>query len=208
MGLLSFEHSRAAYRADFLAYGTAISTLTPTLLWASPPGHAITLIAAALLGLLCWPALEYGLHRYVLHGVPPFKHWHALHHARPTARLGSPTVLSASLIVALVFIPAWALSNAWTACALALGVATGYLAYGLTHHATHHSRSRSAWLARRKHWHALHHFHAGQQVCFGVTSSLWDQILGSTPPGSPRRRYAARTDAAPSQAPAAQRGAD
>lgn len=75
MGLLSLEHSKAAYRADLALHGAAVA------------------------GLAGWTAIEYAMHRFVLHGMPPFRAWHALHHARPSARIGAPTLLSGSLIV-------------------------------------------------------------------------------------------------------------
>ena len=88
-------------------------------------------------------------------------------------------MLSASLIFVLVFLPAWLLGNTWSASALTLGVLTGYLAYAVTHHATHHWRGNSAWLKRRKHWHAQHHHRTGQPGCYGVTSGFWDHVFRS-----------------------------
>jgi cyclopropane-fatty-acyl-phospholipid synthase len=58
-------------------------------------------------------------------------------------------------------------------------VLAGYLAYTVTHHATHHWRGESAWLLRRKQWHAQHHHRSAQPGFFGVTSGFWDGIFGS-----------------------------
>ena len=96
------------------------------------------------------------------------------------ALIYTPTLLSASLIVGLVFLPALLLGGVWVACALTLGMLTGYLGYTLAHHATHHWRSDNRWLKNRKRWHALHH-HAGAAACYGVTTSLWDHVFGSVP---------------------------
>jgi cyclopropane-fatty-acyl-phospholipid synthase len=180
MGIFSLEHSFAAYVADFAAYGVAIAGLALGLLVAGPPEQAWLLVACAVLGLGSWSGVEYLLHRYVLHGVQPFCHWHAQHHARPMALIGSPTLLSASLFALLVFLPTWALGNVWVATALTLGMMAGYLAFGLTHHAMHHSRSRNPWLARRKLWHALHHHRPAEHAsCYGVTSNFWDHVFGT-----------------------------
>jgi sterol desaturase/sphingolipid hydroxylase (fatty acid hydroxylase superfamily) len=126
-----------------------------------------------------WSAIEYVLHRFVLHGLQPFRGWHEAHHDRPTALICAPTILSATLIFGLVFVPAWLIGELWRARALTLGVAAGYLADAITHHATHHWRGRSAWLQRRKRWHALHHHDKESHRCDGVTSTVWDDVFAS-----------------------------
>lgn len=192
MGLFSLEHGRAAYKADFVVYGMAIVALALSLLIAERRGHWPLLLACTAGGLLSWSGIEYLLHRFVLHGLPPFSRWHAEHHARPTALIGMPTLASAALIALLVFLPMWALASLRVAGAFTLGVMTGYLAFGLTHHATHHGPHRNAWLARRQRWHALHHRSANPEGHFGVTSEVWDHVLGSATGTSTRRARPAR----------------
>ena len=179
MGLFALEHSKGAYRADFALYGVAVLLLGAFLLADGPREQQLQLAAFAMLGLAGWTAIEYGLHRFVLHGLQPFRRWHEAHHQRPTALICAPTILSATLISTLVFLPAWLSAGLWRACALTLGVLTGYLAYAITHHATHHWRADSAWLRRRKRWHALHHHATLQPACFGVTQGFWDHVFGS-----------------------------
>lgn len=181
MGLFKLEHSRFVYWTDFLFYGAAVLGLTAFLSvelhWIGWP------VAAAwmLVGLLGWTIAEYGLHRFILHGLQPFRGWHEAHHQRPFALICTPTILSASLIVGLVLLPAWWLGGWWRACAGTLGFLIGYFAYALTHHAAHHWRADSEWLQRRKRCHALHH-HASGDGHFGVTSSAWDLVFGSAGP--------------------------
>jgi len=177
LSLLSLEHGKFAYRADFALYGLAVVTLAALLVAEAPQARAGALLAWALGGLGGWSLIEYVFHRFLLHGVSPFREWHAAHHARPTARIASPTIFSASLILVLVALPAWTLAGRWPACALTLGVTAGYYGYAVTHHATHHWRARSAWLARRKRWHALHHHDTAHPRCFGVTNSVWDRVF-------------------------------
>ena len=187
MGLFSLEHSARAYRADFVLYGAAVVVLAAFLVVGGPHVQRLELAGFALMGLASWTAIEYALHRFVLHGLQPFQGWHAEHHQRPTALICAPTILSATLIATLVFLPALVLGNLWRACALTLGVLAGYLAYAVTHHATHHWRSDNAWLRRRKLAHALHH-RTGQSSCFGVTSTFWDHVFRSTHrPAAPLR---------------------
>ncbi len=188
MGLFTLEHSKSAYRADFVLYGAAVLFLAAYVLLEGPRAQWPQIGAFVLAGLAGWSLIEYLLHRFVLHGMQPFQGWHAEHHQRPTALICAPTILSATLIVVLVFLPALLMANLWRACALTLGVLAGYLAYAITHHATHHWRADNAWLRQRKRWHALHH-HARGPLCFGVTSRLWDHVFGSAP--QPLRPHAA-----------------
>jgi sterol desaturase/sphingolipid hydroxylase (fatty acid hydroxylase superfamily) len=187
VGPFALEHSKAAYRADYVVYALAVTALAVFLLIEGPHPRRLEIFALTLAGLGTWTLVEYALHRFLLHGVPPFREWHAQHHQRPTALIGSPTIISATLFATLVFLPALLLGDLWRACALTLGMSGGYFAYAVTHHATHHWRADSAWLQRRKRWHALHH-HVGHAACYGVTSGFWDHIFGST------HRAAARVD--------------
>lgn len=187
MGLLTLEHGKFAYRADFALYALAVPALTVFLLWTAPSSHWLSASLWVLAGLGGWTLIEYALHRFVLHGLRPFRTWHEAHHERPMALICAPTLFSAALIVVLVFLPAWAIGDVLRACSLTLGVLAGYLAYAITHHAAHHWRVGGSWLIRRKRWHALHH-HAGGAGCYGVTSPLWDHLFGSAPraSGDPR----------------------
>lgn len=185
MAVFSFEHGRIAYRADFLLYGAAVSMLSLLLVAASPPGHGAAELGLMLAGLLGWTAVEYGLHRFVLHGLPPFRRWHLLHHQRPAALICTPTLLSASLVAGLVFLPAALLGDRWLAAALTLGLLIGYLGYAVTHHAIHHARGGGGWLRRRRRWHALHHRRGGRPRCYGVTSGFWDRVFGTVQPSGP-----------------------
>jgi sterol desaturase/sphingolipid hydroxylase (fatty acid hydroxylase superfamily) len=185
MPLFTLEHSKAAYRADFVLYGAAVVCLSAYVVVVSPQDHQWQLFAIALLGIAAWTFIEYALHRFVLHGLQPFKRWHAAHHERPSALICTPTILSATLICLLVFLPALLLGGSWRACALTIGLLIGYLVYTITHHATHHWRASSALLQRRKRWHAQHH-RSGQSGHYGVTSAFWDHVFGSTSTPTPR----------------------
>lgn len=179
MSLFSLEHGKLAYWSDFAFYGVAVSLLSGWVVLGSPRGHGVETAALVLLGLAGWTLLEYLIHRFVLHGIAPFSVWHERHHLRPTALVSAPTVLSATLLALLVFLPALALGALWASSALFLGVLSGYLAYAVVHHATHHWRAGSAWSRRRKLWHALHHRHAADGCCYGVTSGLWDHVFAT-----------------------------
>lgn len=187
MSLLAFEHSKAAYRADLFFYGAVVAGLATALAIGGPAGQGASLVLLGAGGLAAWTLIEYLLHRFVLHGLRPFSRWHAEHHQRPAALIASPTVFSAGLLMALVFLPAWCVLGAWQGSAVSCGVVAGYLAYTVTHHATHHWNLDNAWLKRRKRAHALHH-HLGRPVGFGVTSEFWDRVFGSAPRAVGARR--------------------
>lgn len=180
MGMLSLTHSSLAYRADFAVYGSAVALLAGSLIAFVPLSLGWQTAGLAAAGLLGWTVIEYALHRFVLHGLQPFKSWHAEHHTRPTALICSPTLFSAGLILGLFFLPALLMVHLRAATALTLGLLTGYLAYSVIHHATHHWHAESAWLKRRKRWHALHHAQAVKPGYFGVTSGFWDGVFGTS----------------------------
>ena len=139
----------------------------------------LKLLGLSLVGLTAWTLIEYLMHRLVLHGVRPFCLWHAQHHERPRALTCTPTLVSATLLLCLVYLPARQLLGSWAGAAWAFGVLTGYLIYTLTHHAIHHGHARYGWLLQQKRWHAIHHH--GQPLCYGVTSTFGDRVFGSAP---------------------------
>jgi sterol desaturase/sphingolipid hydroxylase (fatty acid hydroxylase superfamily) len=177
MGLVTLEHSKTAYVADFVIYGVAV--VAATVLLTLKGSHPLHLIFLALAGMLSWTLIEYCIHRFLFHTVQPFKGWHADHHNRPSALLGAPPLASGGLMALLIFLPALLLSNLWYATAFTTGVALGYLLYGLTHHGMHHWRSEWSWWKQRKVWHALHHHRAADAGHYGLTTSFWDRVFGT-----------------------------
>lgn len=163
------------YRADFFVYPALIVACATVTLWHAPQRAVEASIAAGGVGLITWTALEYALHRWLLHRVPPFSRLHALHHAHPAVMIGTPTWLSAPLFLAL-----WAALAAESphavAGGLSAGLMLGYLAYTALHDALHHRQARpGSWLHRAKLRHARHH-RAGARTNFGVSTGLWDRI--------------------------------
>lgn len=177
--LFALENSKAAYVADLLLYGAAVVALAIFLFATGAEDQRLGRFVLALAGLGSWTLIEYVLHRFVLHGIKPFCLWHAEHHRRPKALIYTPTIVTASINAALIFLPAFlVLGNLREASAFTLGILTGFLAFGVIHHAVHHWRLGHAWLKRLKHWHALHH-HTKQGSYYGVTSIFWDRVFGT-----------------------------
>jgi hypothetical protein len=105
MRAFTLEQSQFAYRIDFVLYGIATLALTGLILGAGPRDQWLTNAAYALVALSGWTLVEYVVHRFLLHGVEPFKTWHAAHHQRPTALIFAPTLISGVLIATLLFLP-------------------------------------------------------------------------------------------------------
>lgn len=168
--------SKWSYRADFVVYPMLIGTTAlDSLAGAGRPPYLAGLVAAGA-GLCAWSVIEYGMHRWVLHRVQPFKRMHEAHHANPSAFIGTPVWLSAPL-----FLGAWAaLAVAFprsVAGGVAAGLMLGYLIYTAIHDAVHHLRTRpGTWLHQAKLRHALHHRPASQSN-FGVSTAVWDRVM-------------------------------
>jgi len=176
--LIRVEQSKTAYAVDFLAYLLAISVLSLYLIWVGFSRHTFIIPLLIILGFISWTLIEYLLHRYLLHGVEPFRQWHMQHHSRPTALICTPTLVSSGSISLFIFIPAWLVGNLWVASAITLGLLIGYLGYAITHHAIHHWRASSVWLTQRKVWHFRHHANH-LPICYGVTSGYWDVVFNT-----------------------------
>lgn len=178
--VFNIEHGKAAYWADFGIYGVAIVALLTFLVMSRETIGPMQMIGFSLAGLVFWTFLEYILHRFVLHGIEPFKSWHAQHHIRPRALIFAPTILSLTLIAILIFAPAFLMSSALRASSLTVGLLVGYVGYAITHHAIHHWPAKFRWMRTRKRIHAAHHMES-VPTYYGVTSIFWDRVFGSQP---------------------------
>lgn len=96
-------------------------------------------------GVSLWTFVEYGVHRWLYHGVAFFIPLHDAHHAEPNAYIGAAPFIGIFLIFAVTYFPVAVLSASW-ANGLTSGVLLGYMGYQLVHHATHSWR-----LARPSH---------------------------------------------------------
>ena len=143
---------------------------------------AIVTAGTALAGAMSWSAAEYGLHRFLMHelrGRGLASKEHLRHHADVT--YFSPTskkLLSAAGTTAVVLPGAWRLFGRRTAVTYTSGLIAMYFGYEVIHRRahTHPPRGRYGRWVRRSHLH--HHFGAPMRN-FGVTSPVWDRLLGS-----------------------------
>jgi sterol desaturase/sphingolipid hydroxylase (fatty acid hydroxylase superfamily) len=192
------------FKSDFLEFFSHISPVTITVIWAPVAVYffvrsildrtPVSVIAAAILiGLFLWTLAEYTLHRFVFHfkARSPKQErviflFHGVHHAYPQdkTRLVMPPPVSIPL--ALVFFGLFSLIlgvllHAWLWIApMLVGFIIGYLAYDLTHYATHHFAMRSGAAKWLKRYHMQHHYKT-PNARFGVSSPLWDFIFRTMP---------------------------
>lgn len=177
MRYYSQETGRGWYWLDLASY-LLLSLALAGLLLRAPVSQQLPIWLAIGAGLIAWSLLEYLLHRYLLHGPPPFLDWHQAHHRRPRALLGTPTAISLSLILLLFFLPAWLLLGRWPASGLLFGIVLGYLNYSWLHQRLHQPGRPPAWLRRNYQNHGRHH--QGREAGFyGVSSVFWDWVFGT-----------------------------
>ena len=137
-------------------------------------------------GLLTWTLLEYLLHRFLFH--PP-ERWpllhrllggiHGKHHENPDhpAHALVPPVNAA--VILLVLLGFFTIAIPTHALTIVTGFfLLGYLAYEAVHLAIHHLNPRTGWGRFLRRHHLWHHAH-GREGNFGVTSPVWDWLLGT-----------------------------
>ncbi len=191
------------FKSNFLEYFTHISPATIMGLWL--PIVVVLLVYAGLtvsgpafpgyiplgifIGLFLWTFAEYSLHRFLFHHHPTtprqeriFFLFHGIHHAQPQVKTRLVMPLPVSIPLAVVFFGLFYVvlavmfkSPEWVAPLMA-GFLVGYLAYDLTHYATHHFPMRSGYAKYIKRYHMQHHY-KDPDTRFGVSSPVWDWVF-------------------------------
>ncbi len=189
------------FKSDFLEFFTHISPITVIVIWLPvavymglrPIIESGSLPAVVpegiLLGLFLWTFAEYTLHRFLFHHRPTnprqeriFFLFHGIHHAQPQVKTRLVMPLPVSLPTSFIFyglfmlvfgvllhVPQWV-------SPLMCGFLLGYLAYDLTHYATHHFPMRSGYAKYIKRYHMQHHY-KDPYTRFGVSSPVWDWVF-------------------------------
>lgn len=139
-----------------------------------------------LAGMLTWSLFEYLMHRFLFHMTahgPRADRWvytmHGVHHEYPRdkERLFMPPVPSV-MISSLLFLLSYLIMG-WNALGFFPGFLLGYLIYGSMHYAIH-AFVPPKFLKALWRNHHLHHYKEPDKG-FGVSSVLWDVILGTVP---------------------------
>ncbi|HPH89978.1 MAG TPA: sterol desaturase family protein [Ferruginibacter sp.] len=136
------------------------------------------------IGLAVWTATEYFLHRFIFH-YHPTSDWgkrihfifHGVHHDYPRDKKRLVMPPSASIPLATLFYFLFSLIfTRLNLFAFFPGFLLGYLIYDMLHYAMHHYNFKSGVMKRIKQHHMLHHYQDPEKG-FGVSSSLWDEVL-------------------------------
>lgn len=196
------------FESDFLEFFTHITPIAVIVIWV-PFILYMTLselmagiarnaslwyvLGAFLAGLFLWTPTEYLMHRFVFHYTPrtPFQErvvylFHGIHHHQPQCktRLLMPPVVSIPLAAIyyglFVLVVGVLLQSPQWVRPMVGGFTFGYLAYDLTHYATHHLPMRSGLGKYLKRYHMMHHYKTPDKR-FGVSSPLWDIVFGTKP---------------------------
>lgn len=141
-----------------------------------------TLSLSLFAGILSWSLAEYALHNWVGHlakGKNEFSREHLRHHAQkdyfaPTSkkwRLALPVLLGAGFLAQFVAGPIWG-----SVYALAFGLT--WLGYEQLHYRLHTVAPRGPVSRFLRRHHFSHHFQQPHKN-HGVTSPLWDLLLGT-----------------------------
>ncbi len=155
----------------------------------------ITILSLLVLGIFVWTLTEYTLHRFIFHFVPD-SNWgrkmhfifHGVHHDYPndSKRLVMPPSVSIPLAIIFYFLFKLILGQTLVA-PFFVGFILGYLFYDMTHYAIHHFNMHNKfWLFIKNH-HMKHHYKDPAKG-FGVSSPLWDDIIGTNFPKEKKMR--------------------
>lgn len=173
--LVRMSRTRANYWLEFILDGAlGVTFLMEGLRGHTPHAAAVLLI---FLGLFVFSFMEYCFHRWVYHGrLRILAQGHAAHHGDPTGYDSLPFFLPALALSAVIGLGAL-LMPVGDILLLASGMAFGYVAYGLSHFMIHHKRFRHSLTRRWAASHHIHHHHPDRN--FGVTTPVWDMLLGT-----------------------------
>lgn len=178
MKLLDLEHARTTVFPQALPLAGTVAAITTLLAATRPHGAWLTLLPCALGGLALWTLLEYLLHRFLLHGVEPFRRWHLEHHRDPDQPMRTPLVFNMMLLAALVGAPMVLIGDRWLATGVTLGLIAGHMAQEVIHHTAHCPGVRGGWLGARVWQHDLHHHQCAERA-YGTLTWIWDRVFGT-----------------------------
>ena len=147
----------------------------------------LTAFGLFLGGWLLFTLAEYLMHRYVYHmdattpGRARFQYtMHGVHHEFPKdkTRLAMPPILTVFVASLLFFIFRFSFGNA--GFGVLAGFVFGYALYLFVHYAIHAYSPPKNFLKFWWHHHAMHHYRQ-EEVAFGVSTTLWDHLVGTMP---------------------------
>lgn len=174
--IVAFSTTRLNYWLEF-ACSSSLSAGLFAIGIRQHRGSSAAAVATLLLGMIAFSFIEYLFHRWIFHGADSmYSRGHAAHHRHPQGYDSLPFFLPAAILSGLALL-LWTAMPASYACLIAAAIGFGYVAYGFSHYAIHATRFRHPWIRRWAASHHVHHHHPDRN--FGVTTPLWDYLLGS-----------------------------
>jgi sterol desaturase/sphingolipid hydroxylase (fatty acid hydroxylase superfamily) len=153
--------------------------------WRHPGVSALQAMLAVGVGLLAFSFIEYFFHRWMFHTrVPLFAQGHDQHHNNPLGYDSLPFFLPPVVLLSLAAVMVCVMPTGF-ALLMAGAVTLGYIVYGLSHFIIHHVRFRQPLLRRWAAAHHVHHYHPKSN--YGLTTPLWDVLLGTRYVRQPRK---------------------
>ena len=167
-------------------------------------GHPYVALGFYAIALPIWTYLEYLAHRFILHGrFQKSKHrWkvykvlankyldplHWEHHARPFDGNHINGELHDLLPVFAISALASFGFPVYTVPMLVAGIWQFYCLEEWVHHSVHYYKFRDPYFRYMKKHHFYHHTSNGMTLGFGLTSGIWDRIVGTAFPKAVRAR--------------------
>jgi len=207
---------RLSHIKPWLPHAIFIPVLAVSLVAAFRTLPAGRVAALYVLGLFLWTIVEYAIHRGIFHtlrlieddtqrivgglrrdqpvvpNLPTSRHKfyfvaHGVHHNYPNDSTRLVLAPGVSIPLALFFYGVFRLIFGAATPAAYAGLITGYILYDTIHFAVHHASGRSRLLRGLKRHHFRHHY-ADSTRDFGVSSPLWDIIIGTLGSAETARR--------------------
>ena len=153
-----------------------------------------SIVGLFLFGIFIWTITEYLLHRFIFHwelkskiGAKIHFIFHGVHHDYPSdsRRLVMPPSVSIPLAVLFYFLFKALIGDLFVFPFFA-GFLTGYLFYDITHYAIHHFNMHSKFWLMIKNHHMKHHYQDAHKG-YGVSSPVWDIVIGTDFPEKPSK---------------------
>jgi sterol desaturase/sphingolipid hydroxylase (fatty acid hydroxylase superfamily) len=133
-------------------------------------------------GVFAWTIVEYIIHGTLAHAHRTFvTKMHGVHHGDPSRVFA----LRAWPWIAIVYFGGLAWVGFSSAMIFLSGIVIGFALYEIMHYRFHYAVPANSLEAHLRARHLAHHI-AAPKAYFGVTTSLWDKVLGSEP--EPARR--------------------
>ena len=193
-----------------------IPVLAGSLVWAFRTMSVGRIAVLYALGLFIWTLAEYVIHRGNFHATPFIENdtrrivgslrrdqpvvpnlptarhkfyfvAHGVHHDYTNDSTRLVMAPSVSIPLALAFFGIFRLVFGASTPAAFAGFITGYLCYDTIHFAVHHWTGKSALLRYLKRRHFRHHY-ADSTRDFGVSTPLWDVLIGTLGSAETARR--------------------